>query len=600
MTKKLKDFVKQNIAPASKFGTNPTDPWSTKANLSEGKLETYLKSRGINPEYVSKDQKIAHAKSNAFKTWLQNHQNEEVQLSEDTEHLTKSPTRKRLSDLRQKQSLHKEIGVAHTQPVKEEYGNENEEFEEEEFEDEEESEELEEALQPAETHPYEVHHKTKGLVGRYKTLKAASRAVDKHDNEYGGVIATYKYVGGKKTTNEAKSDYTLYHPTYSAAVQHARSKLQDKGLEIHDDDWFHHVNNGPKKPSPGDTNSLHIPLQKDGKESKKLAHIQVYNRGHEHGNSYELNMYHEEVEMTESRGHKTISTWLKNHELMKKAMTDSEKAVAHAHKGHDDHINDRVTDTLVGRVPGGKDNEHFSYKVDLKKEDADVTTDMLSGRVTGGKPNNFKSFKVKLRSASGGPAASGIKVSEEVEELDEASPEFIKSLKQRVSSAKADKYANKSKLLKHIGKGDSELYSKMSDTQKKLAKEDTFQDAKAATQTVGMEVESSKKKLIKSLVSKKKRMSEDMYDAEKEDKSVQTYGKKPKMEKAEKEESGVGEKKPQAVGVMSGGSTLTGEKRDTVEIDPMMRNRPGQPEIGKKKDDKKDDKKKDDKKQEAK
>jgi hypothetical protein len=94
-------------------------------------------------------------------------------------------------------------------------------------------------------------------------------------------------------------------------------------------------------------------------------------------------------------------------------------------------------------------------------------------------------------------------------------------------------------------------------------------------------------------------MSEDMYDHEKEDKSVATYGKKPKMEKAEKEDS-FGEKKPQAVGVMSGGSTLTGEKRDTVEIDPMMRNRPGQPEIGKKKDDKKDDKKKDDKKQEAK
>ena len=121
MTKKLKDFVKQNIAPASKFGTNPTDPWSTKANISEGKLETYLKSRGINPEYVSKDQKIAHAKSNSFKQWLQNHQNEEIEMDEDTEHLTKSPTRKRLSDLRQKQSLHKEIGVAHTKPVKEVY-----------------------------------------------------------------------------------------------------------------------------------------------------------------------------------------------------------------------------------------------------------------------------------------------------------------------------------------------------------------------------------------------------------------------------------------------------------------------------------------------
>jgi hypothetical protein len=51
---------------------------------------------------------------------------------------------------------------------------------------------------------------------------------------------------------------------------------------------------------------------------------------------------------------------------------------------------------------------------------------------------------------------------------------------------------------------------------------------------------------------------------------------------------------------MSGGTTLTGEKRDTVEIDPMMRNRPGQPDVTKKDDKKKDDDKKDVKKQEAK
>ena len=44
MSKKLKDFMKQNAPNVSKFGTNPSDPWSTKANLSESSLETYLKS----------------------------------------------------------------------------------------------------------------------------------------------------------------------------------------------------------------------------------------------------------------------------------------------------------------------------------------------------------------------------------------------------------------------------------------------------------------------------------------------------------------------------------------------------------------------------
>ena len=43
--------------------------------------------------------------------------------------------------------------------------------------------------------------------------------------------------------------------------------------------------------------------------------------------------------------------------------------------------------------------------------------------------------------------------------------------------------------------------------------------------------------------------------------------------------------------VLSGGTTLTGSKRDTVEIDPMMRVRPGQPDPTKKDEKKKDDKK---------
>ena len=131
-------------------------------------------------------------------------------------------------------------------------------------------------------------------------------------------------------------------------------------------------------------------------------------------------------------------------------------------------------------------------------------------------------------------------------------------------------------------------------------------DPKAAVNADGLpnaqlEPVSEKKKqmsksarIIKSLYKKKGMVKEDLYDHEKEDKSVATYGKKPKMDTADKKDS-IGEKKPQAASTLSGGTTLTGSKRDTVEIDPMMRNRPGQPDITKK-DDKKDDKKEDKKK----
>ena len=96
-------------------------------------------------------------------------------------------------------------------------------------------------------------------------------------------------------------------------------------------------------------------------------------------------------------------------------------------------------------------------------------------------------------------------------------------------------------------------------------------------------------RMIKALYKKKGVVKEDMFDHEKEDKSVATYGKKPKFEKADKDDS-IGEKKPSAAAILTGGTTLTGEKRDDVEIDPMMRNRPGQPDVTKKDDKKKDEK----------
>jgi hypothetical protein len=64
------------------FGKNPWDPWSTKANITEsGLLDKYLLSRGLNPETLSKDTKIAHSKSNQFKQWVTT-QREEVDLDE--------------------------------------------------------------------------------------------------------------------------------------------------------------------------------------------------------------------------------------------------------------------------------------------------------------------------------------------------------------------------------------------------------------------------------------------------------------------------------------------------------------------------------------
>ena len=96
---------------------------------------------------------------------------------------------------------------------------------------------------------------------------------------------------GESLDEAKKPELQVYHPSYSSAVQHAEKHLNASGYEIHPDDWFHHVNSGPSKPAEGKTVSLHIPLHKNGIPSKKVAHIQVYNRGNDIANNHELNVY---------------------------------------------------------------------------------------------------------------------------------------------------------------------------------------------------------------------------------------------------------------------------------------------------------------------
>jgi hypothetical protein len=70
----VKSIVKKPIGEKPTFGTDPRDPWSAKYNISEDAvLNTFLKSRGLNPLHVSKDQKVAHSKMGEFLKWKKDH-----------------------------------------------------------------------------------------------------------------------------------------------------------------------------------------------------------------------------------------------------------------------------------------------------------------------------------------------------------------------------------------------------------------------------------------------------------------------------------------------------------------------------------------------
>ena len=108
-------------------------------------------------------------------------------------------------------------------------------------------------------------------------------------------------------TEARGSDYTLYHKSYTDAINHALSHHGKSGLNVSDDDRFHHVGVMSKKPSEGNTTSLNIPAtHTSGK--KHMIHVQVFNKGGTH--PYELNTYSsgmgrhvkEEAELEEGRG----------------------------------------------------------------------------------------------------------------------------------------------------------------------------------------------------------------------------------------------------------------------------------------------------------
>lgn len=85
-----------------------------------------------------------------------------------------------------------------------------------------------------------------------------------------------------------ESDYEIYHDSYSSAVQEATRRTREQGYEVNEEDFHYKVTVGPRKPQPGDTNSFNIKLLKNGEESRRVLHMQIYRMNED---SYELNMY---------------------------------------------------------------------------------------------------------------------------------------------------------------------------------------------------------------------------------------------------------------------------------------------------------------------
>lgn len=132
-----------------------------------------------------------------------------------------------------------------------------------------------------------------------KKGKNFSKIAKKAAEEYGSEESGKKVAGAilKKLRKEEveleegkNSNYTVYHPSYSSAIQHALDHTRNAGYDVNDDDVWSDITTGPGKPKAGETTKHHIRLSKNNIPDKKQLHIQVYNRDTE-SNPYELNKY---------------------------------------------------------------------------------------------------------------------------------------------------------------------------------------------------------------------------------------------------------------------------------------------------------------------
>jgi hypothetical protein len=499
MVKKMKDIIKKNPVANATFGTDPSNPWATKYNVTEATetelLARYLNSRGVNPRFVTRDTKIAHAKSSEYAKWKADHierfAREEVEVKEDHVAIAMG---KQLDDegsmiLNQLDQIARSVEML--KPV---------------------------IKKPDMQVPAWVQSKVTLATDYIDTVANYMTSNNEKVNEAKKPTALEKFrkasAEREKKHDEIQKKQSKDGSGMTAAIDRLEKHLNKEETinEVSSSEVEHHFNNwsnsehAPYNSDAGDDNKVHqsalrylrstnVPKEKHEKMAMHIAHKF-------HGSGID-----EEVEQIDELKKSTVFSWLKKQ-------------------------------PVVPEKKPGMTRKDFNKKIKTHSKSWNRALDRLAGY----KPTS---------------EAAGISKTKETQ--------FHKKLDTLVHHT--------------FGKRKDEL--KM--------KEDAFQDTQAATQmpfdganttndTDMMKRREATKsaRIIKSIY-KRKNMKEDMNDWEKEDKSVQSYGKKPKLDMTDKKDN-VGENKPEARAVMAGGKTLTGQPRDMVEIDPTMKNRPDRPD----------------------
>lgn len=615
--------MKKNSEQKPTFGTDPNEPWSARANITEDAfLDKYLKSRGINPKFASKDQKVAHSKTGEFKKWKMDHLTDVAVRSEsyvdkrdvvtfDIPFLIRVLEYAR-EDAKTDMDLHNVVtkliqirnkGVltmkdySFVTRIKEHF----------EISDVITEQEVKNPIKKE----WEKHAQTRSEIWRRKRLKIDEVSQQTKDSYKEKATAQVKELK-PHTKGEYGDIAKRMLQRRERGLARVKEKVVGEGLAK---DIKRLATGKDVKSRAGQeiAKSQEASMKGDTKTSKK--HFDRYDKLDKLANK----KVSEEVEQLDELQKSTLTSYAAKaradaEKLTKqgdaaskrtssKSMSTALEKFRKATKRHmgaasaesKARIKEDISEDLrkwfskthpeggwkrinskgeaigpCAREPGEPKPKCMSNEKRAKlskKERASAVAakrkhDPVADRSgKGGKPVNVSNF------------GKG-KISEE--QLDEKNSPTNPKLWARAKSMARSKfdvypsaYANgwASKWYKSKGGG-------WRATKEELEiKEDKFQDSLAATQTVGSEVDTDvlptrKRELTKSArmikaIYKKKRVKEELYDHEKEDKGGK-YGEK-----------------PDAAFVLKGGKTMTGSSRDTIEIDPMMKPRPGKPDPSK-------------------
>ena len=600
----IKSIVK-GTADKPTFGTNPRDPWSAKANISEdAALNTYLKSRGINPEFATKDQKVAHSKTGQFIKWKRDHMLESITEAIDKMDVVMFdiPLLIRMleyarEDAKTDIDLHRVVEKLIHIRKKGVLTMKDYTF----------VTRLREGLELDENHVAIAMGQMMDDEGSMvlNQLNQMERAI-KMVRDYIG--ADYE----KQLPAWVQSKLTLASDYIDTVGNYLSSKNEGINEAVSASIRMYKALQQAKEKREREERLGNELLNKKPPEQKPVQKEERVNELSQEKYKNYLSTSKSEVDANKQGNQNSRYRYGKSAGEMQDRELNTKKAQSFAKKktsvGEEVEQIDEIDISSTLTSFNKNRPAHAQAKVDTRtstQRKAD-TDKMLADRASAKpkvthKPVKPSTPEQQLKNQNDSMAKSyashksGQYVGDSVEHtkdtniiseikdvVEVAPPGFegtVKAMKKHkdIDNPWALAWSMKNKGYKSHKKADG------------TQKNENYQDPMAATSMPNgganspddVEPKDKNKKLIQMSKSariiksiyKRKGMKEEIYDHEKEDKPAATYGKKPKIQRSTDDSN---MEKPQAAAIMTGGTTLTGGKRDTIEIDPMMkmRNRP--------------------------